>query len=340
MDDFDNLGITALKAIAKAEGLKNYSSYRSANKNELAQKIRQNRRQASTVQKLSVIQQLPLELHDQIGQHLSDSDKINLYLANSQMYLTLDDWYTLDELNALNQELGERTSITDKFRIRKLTLYPNQSLPNEFQSIRGLQIRMINLEYFIKLLIRLIISEINVRSVTVNGKVYPAHEGNDVTISRPRRVPINSINYQYTLNVKSKRIGHQSDFLVEMAYEDEDEFKFGTPEEIKVANDVMYKLFKNPSQFRTSEMWNLRNSHPSNQDWDERGSDQYHGIPIQLPLETNVTLPVGSTLDDVVQAVLKLKSHKFDIWYETLPGIDVTQKENVLDIDLIFDYGS
>lgn len=329
MDNLDTLGITALKAIAKAEGLKNYSMYRSANKRELTQKIRDNRRP-------SAIQQLPLELHDQIGKNLSDSDKINLYRANSRMYTTLDKWYTLDELNVLNQRLGPKTPITNKFRIRRILLYPNQELPEEFKLIRGLQIKILNLKYFIGLLFQLIATNIKIESVTINGKVYPVVDTFDAPL--PRSIPIVSISYQYTLDVSMKKIKRESEELLERFEEEDETSDFGSEEDISVMNDRMFELFKHPSDFRTSEIWNLHNRSGWNSD--ERGSDYERGIPIQLPYSENAIIPAGSTLDDVINAFLMIRSHKFEDWYESFISADVKQEQDLIQIDLEFDHGS
>lgn len=329
MGNLDTLGITALKAIAKAEGLKNYSVYRSANKHKLAEEIRTNRLP-------SAIQKLPLELHDQIGKNLSDSDKINLYRANSRMYTTLDKWYTIDELNALNQRLGPKTQITDKFRIRRVLLYPNQELPDEFKEIRGLQIKIFNPKYFIGLLFQLIASNIKIQSVTINGKVYPVVDTFDAPL--PRSIPIVSISYQYTLDVSMKKIKNESVELVERFEEEDETSDFGSEEDISVMNDRMFELFKHPSNFRTSEIWSLHNRSGWNSD--ERGSDYEKGVPIQLPYNETAIIPAGSTLDNVINAFLMIRSHKFEDWYESFTSADVKQEQELIQIDLEFDHGS
>jgi hypothetical protein len=71
---------------------------------------------------------------------------------------------------------------------------------------------------------------------------------------------------------------------------------------------------------------------------DHRGSDH---TPIVLPFHQNVILGKTFTLDDLINACYKIKSHKFDYWYELYCGVDkVYTKDDNLFISVAFDHGS
>lgn len=52
---------------------------------------------------------------------------------------------------------------------------------------------------------------------------------------------------------------------------------------------------------------------------DHRGSDH---IPLKLPFESNVKLGQTFTFKELIDSMYRIKSHKFDSWYELFGGVD------------------
>ena len=73
---------------------------------------------------------------------------------------------------------------------------------------------------------------------------------------------------------------------------------------------------------------------------DSRGSDR---CLIQLPFETAVLLRAPFTLAELIQATFRLKSHKFDFWYELFTRASVqarTGKRTPMHVHMLFGHGS
>ena len=73
---------------------------------------------------------------------------------------------------------------------------------------------------------------------------------------------------------------------------------------------------------------------------DSRGSDR---SLVQLPFETTVLLRAPFTLAELVQATFRLKSHKFDYWYELFISASVQArpgKRTSMHVRMKFDHGS
>ena len=73
---------------------------------------------------------------------------------------------------------------------------------------------------------------------------------------------------------------------------------------------------------------------------DCRGSDR---CLIQLPFETTALLRAPFTLAELIQATFRLKSHKFDFWYELFTRASVqarTGKRPSMHVKMVFDHGS
>lgn len=71
---------------------------------------------------------------------------------------------------------------------------------------------------------------------------------------------------------------------------------------------------------------------------DHRGSDH---VPIKLPFYSKIELGKTVTLKNLIDACYKIKSHKFDYWYELYCGVSsITKVENKLNVYVDFDHGS
>ena len=73
---------------------------------------------------------------------------------------------------------------------------------------------------------------------------------------------------------------------------------------------------------------------------DHRGSDHCR---IQLPFEPTVLLRAPFTLAELLQATFRLKSHKFDFWYELFISASVQArpgKRTSMHVRMKFDHGS
>ncbi len=72
---------------------------------------------------------------------------------------------------------------------------------------------------------------------------------------------------------------------------------------------------------------------------DHRGSDH---TMIKLDFHDDYELPDMCSLEEFANACYRLKSHKFDYWYELFCGCSVTRDEdnNTVTITISFDHGS
>ncbi len=70
---------------------------------------------------------------------------------------------------------------------------------------------------------------------------------------------------------------------------------------------------------------------------DHRGSDH---LRILLDFPHQIELPSFFTLKDLAESVFRLKSHKFDTFYEMFTAMDLLQSDNCYIGDLCYDHGS
>src|SRR5579872_3254557 len=63
---------------------------------------------------------------------------------------------------------------------------------------------------------------------------------------------------------------------------------------------------------------------------DHRGSDH---VRIILPFERQVELPATMTFGEFAEACYRIKSHKFDHWYELYFGVSIKEDRNDLLLD-------
>ncbi len=72
--------------------------------------------------------------------------------------------------------------------------------------------------------------------------------------------------------------------------------------------------------------------------FDHRGSDH---IPIDLPFEPSIKLEDKFSFKELVDSMYRIKSHKFDYWYELFCGVNkVTSNTQSIKIYVNFDHGS
>lgn len=112
--------------------------------------------------------------------------------------------------------------------------------------------------------------------------------------------------------------------------------------EIKISKNNEQKLFDmltNIEKYKDYLFFNgkveLRNRSGFNDD--ERGSNF---CLVDIPFHESVTM-TNPTLKDIVNMFYKIKSHKFDKWYEMYSSTKIIRKtKNVLILDIEFDHGS
>jgi hypothetical protein len=93
---------------------------------------------------------------------------------------------------------------------------------------------------------------------------------------------------------------------------------------------------KNNFTFKSSTEIILKNINGFNDD--HRGSDH---VIFNLPFEPTINLGSKFKFLDLVDACYRIKSHKFDNWYELYCGIkEITKQNNTSIIKVNFDHGS
>ncbi len=117
-------------------------------------------------------------------------------------------------------------------------------------------------------------------------------------------------------------------------YEDEDNENY-----MKFKSNAVTNYLKKFDNIDTNKLFFngiLKINNTSGFNDDHRGSDH---CELKLPFVDNIVLE-DPTLYDFVSALYKLKSHKFDKWYELYTNCKVTEIDNGYRIDLEFDHGS
>lgn len=273
----------------------------------------------------------PLEIVEKIGQNLSDRQIINLYRSDPSLYLTLNDWYSIADLEELNNLLGPETPITSKFRIRKIKLIPNEKLPEEFKSLR-VETKRIGDEYFIEMLFSTIAKSVEVKSVVVNGRTYRVKRSEYLLdeVFEPINPPANA-KYNYRLVNVEKNFQHSMELIKVDTSSINDH-------DLEKINQTLMKIFTHPELFDNDLSWVIENIAGWNEDG--RGSNLEYGIQVELPFWEEARIKAHSTLDDVINAFLNLKSHKFENNYELFIGAEIEIDDDEIKISLDFDHGS
>lgn len=70
---------------------------------------------------------------------------------------------------------------------------------------------------------------------------------------------------------------------------------------------------------------------------DLRGADL---LPFRLPQEQDILLPASFSLTELAEAIIRVKSHHFDWWYELFNEIKLVEGRNNYVLNIDFDFGS
>lgn len=107
-------------------------------------------------------------------------------------------------------------------------------------------------------------------------------------------------------------------------------------EKYKVVCEQILKSVNLESIISFFDYDNLTIENASGINEDDRGNDENILLPYIKTIKLNSTF----TLNELFVAYHKIKSHKFDYWYELFCNVDITRSDNKMLIEFSFDHGS